>query len=254
MVEGTQLHWAELGERNGAPPLLLLHGLYDSHRTWKLVAGHLAADRLVLMPDLPGHGLSDRPDASYAVEWYGRMIVGLVACLGLGVLDVLGHSFGGAVAQMQLLRAPWSTRRLVLAASGALPFLGLGAHLALRGQEGLTREHCEELARMNAAEGTARAFSRTLGQLSEGRRHPRAGFLARVGELPAIPEVAVLWGTRDKVVPIAHGRALSAALVGADFLPFEGCGHHVHHEQPEAFASAVLAYLDSPSPSLARAS
>ncbi len=250
IVEGTQLHWAELGERSGAPPVLLVHGLYDSHRTWKRVARLLATDRLVLMPDLPGHGLSDRPDASYAVDWYGRILAGLLAALGLGALDVVGHSFGGRVAQMQLLCAPVSTRRLVLVASGALE---LGGHLALRCQEGLGREHCDELAVMNATEGSARAFARTLDALASARRERRAGFPDRVVEIAAVPPIAVFWGTRDRVVPIAQGRKLSAALAAA-FVPFEGCDHYLHHEQPEAFVAAVRSFLDAPSPRLAQAS
>jgi pimeloyl-ACP methyl ester carboxylesterase len=68
-VEGVLLHWAELGEPNGKPPLVLLHGLNDCYRTWRQLAPRLACDRRVLMPDLPGHGLSGRPDASYELRW-----------------------------------------------------------------------------------------------------------------------------------------------------------------------------------------
>src|SRR5689334_17757516 len=64
-VEGMRLHWAELGETTERAPVVLLHGLNDSYLTWKRVAPALALDRRVLMPDLPGYGLSDRPDASY---------------------------------------------------------------------------------------------------------------------------------------------------------------------------------------------
>ncbi|MBK7402575.1 MAG: alpha/beta fold hydrolase [Myxococcales bacterium] len=192
----------------------------------------------------------DRPDASYAVDWYGRILAGLLAALGLGALDVVGHSFGGRVAQMQLLCAPVSTRRLVLVASGALE---LGGHLALRCQEGLGREHCDELAVMNATEGSARAFARTLDALASARRERRAGFPDRVVEIAAVPPIAVFWGTRDRVVPIAQGRKLSAALAAA-FVPFEGCDHYLHHEQPEAFVAAVRSFLDAPSPRLAQAS
>jgi hypothetical protein len=64
-VEGVRLHWVELGRANGIVPLVLLHGLNDSYLTWKHVAPALAHNRRSLMPDLPGHGMSERPDASY---------------------------------------------------------------------------------------------------------------------------------------------------------------------------------------------
>ncbi len=58
-VQGSTIVWGELGE---GPPLVLLHGLMDSHRTWRHVAPILAPHHRLLMPDLPGHGLSGRPD------------------------------------------------------------------------------------------------------------------------------------------------------------------------------------------------
>jgi pimeloyl-ACP methyl ester carboxylesterase len=65
VVEGCRLHWLELGESTAKPPLVLLHGLTDCHLTWKEVGRSLMRDRRVLVLDLPGHGLSGHPDASY---------------------------------------------------------------------------------------------------------------------------------------------------------------------------------------------
>src|ERR1700690_2807151 len=73
-VEGVRLHWAELGESTSKPPLVLLHGLNDCYRSWRELAPRLAVDRRVLIPDLPGHGLSGRPDASYELQWYARIL------------------------------------------------------------------------------------------------------------------------------------------------------------------------------------
>src|SRR5512146_3409379 len=81
-IDGVRLHWVEMGH-DGAAPVVLLHGLYDSHRTWKHVDEALAHDRRVLMPDLPGHGLSARPDASYALAWYARVVARWIAAIGL---------------------------------------------------------------------------------------------------------------------------------------------------------------------------
>src|SRR5512140_504172 len=53
--------------RQRQAPRVLVHGLNDSHQTWQHLAPALARRRRVLMPDLAGHGLSSRPDASYAV-------------------------------------------------------------------------------------------------------------------------------------------------------------------------------------------
>src|SRR4051794_6807641 len=65
----TSIAWGELGQ---GEPLILLHGLGDSHRTWRRVAPQLSSRFRLLMPDLPGHGLSGRPDAPYTLEWYAE--------------------------------------------------------------------------------------------------------------------------------------------------------------------------------------
>src|SRR5436190_18266436 len=93
-VEGTRLHWAELGEASQRTPVVFLHGLNDSYLTWKRVAPHVALDRRVLMPDLPGYGLSERPDASYELRWHVHVMARWLEALGLERVDLVGHSFG----------------------------------------------------------------------------------------------------------------------------------------------------------------
>ena len=93
-VAGVTIHWAEVGTAIAAPPLLMLHGLQDCYLTWGPVVSSLA-DRRVLMPDLPGHGLSGRPDAPYDLSWHARQIAAWVEAIELSVVDVVGHSLGG---------------------------------------------------------------------------------------------------------------------------------------------------------------
>lgn len=266
-VDGISLHWVEMGEGRGRPPVVLLHGLYDSLRTWTHVDARLAADRRVLLLDLPGHGLSDRPDASYALAWYARVVARWIVALGLAEVDVVGHSFGGGVAQMLLLECPERIRRLVLVASGGLgreirpvlrlasvpvvvetfgqPFMGFGTRLALRAGSGFSKKDIEELAAMNAKPGSARAFARTVRDIIDWRGQ-RRGFFERVNEVAQLPPIAVFWGDRDRIIPIAHGRKLVKALEGVVFVTFEGCGHYLHREQPDAFVRALRAFLDAP--------
>src|SRR5689334_4064034 len=81
-IDGMRLHWAELGTATDRVPVVLLHGILDAHLTWKGVAGALATDRRVLMPDLLGCGLSDRPDASYELGWHARVIARWLEAIG----------------------------------------------------------------------------------------------------------------------------------------------------------------------------
>ena len=267
-VRGVRLHWAELGKSDGRPPLVLLHGLFDSHLTWRSVAMELGPGRRVLMPDLPGCGLSERPDASYELSWHAEIIAAWLRMLGLDEVDVVGHSFGGGVAQMLLLERPMPMRRLVLVAAGGLgrdvgfwlrlasvpwvieylgqPFMARGTGFALgMARHALSKDYVTELSAMNGARGSARAFSRTLRHVIDWRGQ-RQLFFERSGEVQ-LPSTALFWGDRDPVIPIAHGHAFVSGFRGITFKRFEGCGHYPHQQQPGPFAVALEAFLDDPS-------
>jgi pimeloyl-ACP methyl ester carboxylesterase len=271
IVEGVRLHWAELGPADGSP-LVLLHGLNDSHKTWRHVAPALARRRRVLMPDLAGHGLSSRPDASYALAWHAHIIATWFARLGLEQVDVVGHSYGGGVAQMLLLECPARLRRLVLVASGGLgrelgfplrlatlpyvveilgqPFMALGTRLALRGS-GYSKEDIAQVVAMIAAPGSARAFARAVRDIADlgGQRRT---FHQRAHELSTLPPIAVFWGDRDTMIPVAHGRAFAGSGEGIVFEVFPDCGHYLHHDRPDLFARALIEFLDAPTVRAAR--
>jgi pimeloyl-ACP methyl ester carboxylesterase len=274
-VEGIRLHWAELGKASEKVPVVLLHGLNDSYLTWKRVAPVLAVDRRVLMPDLPGYGLSERPDASYELGWHAHMMAKWLEAVGLEKVDIVGHSFGGGVAQVMLLECPTKIRRLVLVASGGLGrqvatalrlaslprvvelfgqrFMAFGTRVALHGNHaGFTKQDVKELSAMNDTPGSARAFARTVRDVINWRGQRRT-FFQRAHELAELPPIAVLWGDRDAIIPEAHGRSFAELVEGVAFKRFEGCGHYLHNEQPIAFAETVRDFLDDPAVAAARA-
>jgi pimeloyl-ACP methyl ester carboxylesterase len=79
-AKGTSMAWGEMGT---GEPLVLLHGMWDSHRTWRRAAPLLAERFRVLMPDLPGHGLSGRPDAPYTLTWYAQTLLAWMDAIGV---------------------------------------------------------------------------------------------------------------------------------------------------------------------------
>jgi pimeloyl-ACP methyl ester carboxylesterase len=268
-IDGMRLHWAELGDATDKAPVVLLHGILDAHLTWKVVGSALATDRRVLMPDLVGCGLSDRPDASYELGWHAQVIARWLEALGLASADIIGHSFGGGVAQMLLLECPTRIRRMVLVAPGGLgrsvgfwlrlaatfprvvelfgqPFMAFGTRQALGGASVMPKQDIETLSALNAEPGSARAFARTVHDVIDWRGQRRI-FSQRAHEITRLPPVAVFWGDRDAIIPMGHAKAFTAAVEGAVFKHFDGCGHYLHQEQPETFVNAVRDFLDNPS-------
>lgn len=264
----VELHWAEFGAPSGRP-VVLLHGISDSHRAWLKMAPHLAAGRRVLMPDLAGHGYSSRPDASYSLDWHARVIGRWLELEDLRDVDLVGHSYGGGVAQWMLLAHRSRIRRLGLVASGGLgrevglplrlstlpgiverlgqPFMRSGTILALRmlaAHGGLA--DVLQRGRMNAIAGSARALARTMRDvvsLGGQVRH----FLDRAHEIAELPPIGLFWGEADPVIPVAHARALAKRLSGVPLVTFPGVGHFPQVERPVEMAHALGEFLDGSS-------
>jgi pimeloyl-ACP methyl ester carboxylesterase len=89
-----------------APPVILLHGFPESHRTWAKVVPLLGERLRLIMPDLRGFGESDRPQdaAAYATDTLIADLYALADALAIGRFALVGHDWGGAVAWAAALR------------------------------------------------------------------------------------------------------------------------------------------------------
>src|SRR5256885_14828056 len=191
-LDEVTLHWTEVGE---GLPVLLLHGLSDWHRTWREVWPRLPGRRVVML-DLPGHGMSSRPDAPYTLDWNATQIARFLDPLDLRNLDLVGHSYGGGVAQWLLLKCRPRIRRLALLSSGGLgrevyPWLRLASvpflieHFGQRWMgpiagfamaRATTSDARAEIALLTSylrQSGSARAFSRTVRDVIRWRGQTR---------------------------------------------------------------------------------
>ena len=99
-----------------APPVILLHGFPESHRTWREVAPLLGDRFRLIMPDLRGFGDSDRPQdvADYATDTLVADIFALADALGIDRFALVGHDWGGAIAWAAALRGDPRIERLAI--------------------------------------------------------------------------------------------------------------------------------------------
>jgi pimeloyl-ACP methyl ester carboxylesterase len=114
-IDNHALHY---DDRGTGSPVLLLHGLGSTGHEWELVAPGLAARHRCIVPDVRGHGRSDKPAGSYSVPLFARDIAALCDELGLSSLHVLGLSMGGMIAFQLAITRPDLVRSLVIINSG----------------------------------------------------------------------------------------------------------------------------------------
>jgi pimeloyl-ACP methyl ester carboxylesterase len=83
-----------------APPVILVHGFPESHRTWRALVSLLDAKLRLVMPDLRGFGASDKLQdvADYTTERLLADLFALADGLGIDRFALVGHDWGGAIA------------------------------------------------------------------------------------------------------------------------------------------------------------
>ena len=112
---GVTLNVAFAGPEDG-PPVILLHGFPESHRTWREVAPRLDDRFRLIMPDQRGFAGSDQPQdvEDYKTDTLIGDIFALADTLGLESFALVGHDWGGAVAWPAALRGDPRLKRLAI--------------------------------------------------------------------------------------------------------------------------------------------
>ena len=85
--------------KGSGPPLVLIHGVGSSLRSWDHVVDRLRDAYRVLRYDTLGHGNSEKPDGPYALDDYVSELLALLDAEGIERANIVGSSFGGMIAQ-----------------------------------------------------------------------------------------------------------------------------------------------------------
>ena len=99
-----------------APPVILLHGFPESHRTWRALVPLLEGDLRLIMPDLRGFGATDKPQdvAAYTTETLVADLFALADALGIDRFALVGHDWGGAIAWAAAIGGNARIKRLAI--------------------------------------------------------------------------------------------------------------------------------------------
>lgn len=241
----------------GAAPLLLLHPIAVQGDIWSPQWPVLAQKRLVIVPDLPGHGESALLPEGAGVEDYAQAIWRSIDTLGLADIAVAGLSFGGMVAQAMALAQPERVQRLVLAHCGASTspaVAGLwqeriraaqadGMQAQVQGtlERWFTPDFRQQAPASCAWVGKMVAAAPLPGYVAAAHaicRLDHRDLLARL-HIPAL----VIGGGQDKAVPLEVSEALAGALPQAEFVAMPEAAHMGNIEQATRFTETLHAFL-----------
>jgi pimeloyl-ACP methyl ester carboxylesterase len=274
LIHGHRVRYRTAGE---GPLLVLIHGITGSSHTWEEVMPALAANFTVVAPDLLGHGESAKPRGDYSLGAYASGLRDLLAVLGYDRGTLVGHSLGGGVAMVFAYQFPERTERLALVGSGGLgrevsialraaalpgseyvvpllastPVLRAGAAIAgVAGRLGFKAgPDLEEIGRGFSSLGdweARRAFIHTVRTVidPDGQRVDARDRLYLAEGMPTL----IMWGARDRVIPVHHGRGAHELIPGSRFELFENAGHFLHRDDPVRFVEVLREFMTETAP------
>ena len=266
-VRGYRLACLDNGD---GPPVILLHGLGGSMWHWEHQQDALTRSHRVLTPDMPGAGLSDKPDVDYAPVFLLDTLCALMDNRRIRRAAFIGNSLGAGLAIGMSLAHPKRVSALVLISGlpanvlhnmnspaykhciqTRLPrwLITWGMRIAGRGvsrrilkemlyDHTLITPLVEERAhRIRLRRGAMRAIYSHMAQLPKWE----TDFAPRLADIPH--PTLILWGARDNIFPPAVGRALRQTIPGSAFLEIPDAGHVPQWEQPGAVNPAILRFL-----------
>lgn len=248
-VDGARMRVLTAGT---GPALVYLHGVGDLGG-WLPFLADLARSHHVVRPDHPGFNGSEDTGAGCPAE-LARQHARLLDRLGLTEVLVVGCSLGGWVATELALQQPDRVRGLVLIDPAGMPApepaprvldLEPAESAELTFHAAAVRAAAVERGRSMATRDPD-AAARELRNRAAARRLAGDPYMhdptlpARVAGLGQ--PVRLLWGEFDRIVPVSHARAWTAALPQAELSIVPGTGHLPHVEQPAVCAQ--LARLD----------
>ena len=267
LVHDQRIAYLDVG---AGPPVVLIHGFGGSMWQWEQQQHTLSQHFRILTLDLPGAGLSDKPEIDYRPDQMLDFFVGFMDAVKIQQATLVGNSMGAGLAIGMALAHPTRVAKLVL-------IDGLPQHV----MEKLTSPSIRR-----ALETTAPSWLVSFGNMLFGglmiesvlkeivhdpalltpaviersnrnRQRPglikpimtvrenlplwESGFATRFGEITH--PTLVIWGEEDRVFPIAVGEELHQSIKGSRFIRIPKAGHIPQWERPDLVNKELITFF-----------
>jgi pimeloyl-ACP methyl ester carboxylesterase len=254
------LHHVESG---AGPPVLLLHGLFDSLHTWQGVIPRLAPHCKTYAVDLPGFGETPLPtDWTDSLSGMMEAVIAFLDARKLPRISLVGNSMGGSLALGIAGRYPDRVEKMVLLNPYGLAEIPTVVGVAhpmfsyLLNQTML--EYCARTIYARSLYQTHLLTDALIEQVIQPfralqRRKDLVRFLAGISQremaeidarLPHIQQpILTIWGEEDRWLSEAHWMRLKHRMPQMQLLKLPQCGHLPQIDRPQETAEAILSHL-----------
>lgn len=260
---GIETNYHDMGRNNGIP-LLLLHGSgpgVTAWANWRFNLPVLAESRRVVAPDMVGFGYTERPaGVEYNLDTWVKHAIDFLDALGIERADIVGNSYGGALALAMAIRHPDRIRRLVLMGAAGVDFElteGLDAVWGYTPSVENMRElikmfafnkelMSDELAELRYRASVRPGYQEAFASMFPAPRQRWVDALASSeNDIRAMDkETLIIHGRDDVIVPPVTSNKLFEYIEYAQLHLFGRCGHWTQIEHADRFNKLVTDFLN----------
>jgi non-heme chloroperoxidase len=260
LPNGLRLPYADQGDEGGMP-LVLIHAIGDSWRSFELLLDHMPESIRVFAPSQRGHGDAGRPQRGYRSRDSADDLAAFLTVVGVGSAVIAGASSGGLVAQRFALDHPSRTLGLVLIGSP----LKLGDKPAARelwdsAISRLTDPVDPDFVRRFVEGMLVRPVPQEFldSMVQENLKVPafvwkatwegllEDDFSRELGGITA--PALVIWGERDSILARSEQEVLATSVPRARLLIYPATGHMLYWEDPGRVAADIVTFVTQLAP------
>lgn len=250
-INNLKINYEKLGP-DTKTNVVLLHGWGTNIKTWGPVLSEISKKLKTYAIDFPGFGESDKPDESYTVEDYSKIVYEFINRLNLEHVILVGHSFGGRVIIKLVGKLGYKPDKIILVDSaGIKPKKKIKTKL-----KELTFKFIKKCANLFLGKAKAKRiidkYKNKMG--SEDYKNAddtmKEVFKNVINEdlrqyLPNINVPTLLiWGDRDLDTPVADAKIMEELIPNAGLAIINGTGHFSFLENPNYFMIIVNKFLE----------
>jgi pimeloyl-ACP methyl ester carboxylesterase len=261
-VDGMQVYCRMVGKGD---PVLLLHNANSSNHTWTAWADSLSSRYRVIIPDLPGNGLTGpHPRGSYSLFMYTGFVDSLAQALELKQFHLAGNGLGGQIAWFYAAEHPEKIKKLILLDPPGFeqiesniwdkfartPLLNRVAwYLTPPSLLRLRLEHIYSDDHLVTDSLVQRHFDLTI---RAGNRKAYTDRAAVTENSPPVLDLIkkitaptlVMWGAEDALISPSHAYEFHKKLRNGELRIYNNTGHWPQEESPGETASDALSFLN----------
>jgi len=252
-IDGNAIRYIEEG--NSKENLLLIHGLGASAERWEHVIPQFAKNYRVLVPDLIGFGLSDKPLVDYTTDYLSNFIRKFLKKLNINSVSILGSSLGGQIGAEFTYQNNSMVEKLVLISPSGImkhstPALDAYVMAALYPSDSSASNAFQIMS------GSKNIDKKTIKGFVQRMKLPNAKMafmstLLGLKDAEIISEklvsitspTLIIWGENDPIIPIKYAQSFVSEIDDCRFVKMENCGHTPYVESPDEFYKIVSDFL-----------